>query len=276
MALAKNNKGGNIVGDFSSITLASTTSPLSPKQIMPGVSINKNLKLIAPRLQDGLACLNRTRQTTHHVVTSEEQERKRISRELHDGLGQLLTSMGLHVKRCLDGSDAEGQGLAADQRESLEALSSMVKQAIAEVRTICSAIRPAILDDLGVVAAISWQCRQIAKISSATKVVTDFDVDEACMPEDYKSVIYRIVQEALNNAVKYSKAQMISVSLLQAHDAIHLLVSDDGVGFDPSEIQGKLGMGLVGMRERAESVEGRIRIDTSINQGVQIRASFPL
>ncbi|MCG7917561.1 MAG: sensor histidine kinase [Candidatus Thiodiazotropha taylori] len=277
MALVNDHLGSDAFLGVSALKLSSSPFPSMEKDAQTGVSINDNLRLTDQHIKDGLSCLKQLKQGAHHQhVSSEELERKRISRELHDGLGQLLTSMSLHVQRCLDGCDGQEKASQSQQRESLEAVSSMVKQAMSEVRSICSAIRPAILDDLGVIPAISWQCRQITKVCSDTQVVTDFDVDEESIPEDYKSVIYRIVQESLNNAVKYAKAKTITVSLLQAHDAIHLLVIDNGVGFDPSEIQGNLGMGLVGMRERAESVDGRIRIDTGIDQGVQIRASFPL
>jgi signal transduction histidine kinase len=276
MVLAKDQLSIDALQGVSTLKLASSRYPAAESEIRFGVSINDSLRLTSQNVKDGLSCLNQIQQGTHLHVSSEELERKRISRELHDGLGQLLTSMNLHVQHCLNVSGDDDIDQQNQQRESLEVVSSMIKQAMSEVRSICSAIRPAILDDLGLVPAISWQCRQITKVCSDTEVDTDFDVDEDSIPEDYKSVIYRIVQESLNNAVKYSKAKTISVSLLQAHNAIHLLIVDDGVGFDPSDIHGKLGMGLVGMRERAESVDGRIRIDTGVDQGVQIRASFPL
>ncbi|MCG7930489.1 MAG: sensor histidine kinase [Candidatus Thiodiazotropha lotti] len=276
MALVNDQLGSEAFIGGSALKLSSSPFSSVEKEAQTGVSINDNLRLTNQHIKDGLSCLKLLKEGAHQHVSSEELERKRISRELHDGLGQLLTSMSLHVQRCLDGCDGQKNTQQSQQRESLEAVSSMVKQAMSEVRSICSAIRPAILDDLGVIPAISWQCRQITKVCCDTQIVTDFDVDEESIPEDYKSVIYRIVQESLNNAIKYSKAKTITVSLLQAHDAIHLLIIDNGIGFDPSEIQGSLGMGLVGMRERAESVDGRIRIDTGIDQGVQIRASFPL
>ena len=272
MTLIRDKLGNINFKGITSVTLSSSAFHTDERQFSSAISINDKVKLT-----DSLACLKRLGQSTNLYVNPEEEERKRISRELHDGLGQLLTTMNLQLQHCLkDCTDDQNQSLPETHRESLEAISSMVRQAMSEVRSICSAIRPAMLDDLGLQPAISWQCRQIAKISSDTEVETDFDVDEEAIPEEYKSVIYRIVQESLTNAVKYSKAKRISVSLLQAHNAIHLLVIDDGIGFDPSDIQGKIGMGLVGMRERAESVNGRIRIDTGINQGVQIRASFPL
>ncbi|MEW8586154.1 MAG: sensor histidine kinase, partial [Candidatus Thiodiazotropha sp.] len=211
-------------------------------------------------------------------INADEEEKKRISRELHDGVGQLLTSMNLHIQRCLDGCDDQvgDKGVSEDHMDSLQALSSMVKQAMNEVRTICSSIRPAILDDLGVLAAITWQCRQISRIGSKFEVFTDFSIDEADIPEEFKSVIYRIVQESLNNAMKYSQATLIKVKLSRTHDTIELSVLDDGIGFDPSEIKDRLGIGLMSMRERASSVNANLQIKAAVDQGVEISVSFPL
>jgi two-component system, NarL family, sensor kinase len=261
------------------LKLSSQTRLLQKSENISHQPLNADDKTFQFMNRKGLENYRYLSRPTSVPINSEEEERKRISRELHDGLGQLLTSINLHVQGCLNRCDQED--LFADpagrqQRNSLESISEMVKQAITEVRSICRAIRPAILDDLGVVAAIAWQCRQISSGCDALEVVTDFDINEDVITEEYKTVIYRIVQESLNNALKYAQAKNISVSLLQSHDAIHLVITDDGVGFDPSQIQGKRGLGLVGMRERAESVRGRLRIDTGLNQGVQIRATFPL
>ncbi|MEW8486091.1 MAG: sensor histidine kinase [Candidatus Thiodiazotropha sp.] len=211
-------------------------------------------------------------------INADEEEKKRISRELHDGVGQLLTSMNLHIQRCLDGCDDQvgDKGVSEDHMDSLQALSSMVKQAMNEVRTICSSIRPAILDDLGVLAAITWQCRQISRLSSKFEVFTEFNIDEANIPEEYKSVIYRIVQESLNNAMKYSQANLVKVKLSRTRDTIELSILDDGIGFDPSEIKGRLGIGLMSMRERASSVNAALQVKAAVDQGVEISVSFPL
>lgn len=211
-------------------------------------------------------------------MSVEEAEKKRISRELHDGLGQLLTSMNLHIQKCMDGCDAQVVESVSQEehKESLHALSSMVKQAMNEVRTICSAIRPAILDDLGVIAAITWQARQISQISANFDVVTDINMDESDIHEELKTAIYRIVQESLNNALKYSQAKQVKVSLSHVHNAIQLIVKDDGVGFDPAEINDGLGMGLMSMRERAESVNGTLQVNAGVNQGVGISVYFPV
>jgi signal transduction histidine kinase len=277
MTLVKDKSNQSALDGIHTIRLTSSTKRGNNNRNSSSVSINNDLNSSAFPLINSLACIKQISQAVF-PHKSEEEERKRISRELHDGLGQLLTSMNLHVQRCLEGGGDNDQDddLSDHHRESLETVSLMVKQAMVEVRSICSAIRPAILDDLGVIAAISWQCRQIIKINDNTNVATDFDLDEGSIPEEYKIVIYRIVQESLNNAVKYSKADNITVSLLEAHNAIHLSIIDDGIGFDSVEVQGKLGMGLVGMRERVESVQGSFQIASGHNQGVQIRASFPL
>ncbi|MCU7892766.1 MAG: hypothetical protein KZQ78_14615 [Candidatus Thiodiazotropha sp. (ex Ustalcina ferruginea)] len=115
-------------------------------------NVSKNIKNLLENKQPPLQRIN-----------SDEKERKRLSRELHDGLGQLLTTIGLQVKQCLDGyEDNHEMNLPAEHKYSLGMVSDMVKDAIGEVRAISSAIRPAILDDIGVLAAISWQCRQNA------------------------------------------------------------------------------------------------------------------
>lgn len=210
-------------------------------------------------------------------INSDEKERKRLSRELHDGLGQLLTTIGLQVKQCLDGyEDNHDMSLPAEHKYSLEMVSDMVKDAIGEVRAICSAIRPAILDDLGVLAAISWQRRQISRACPSLDIDIAFNIDESQIPETYKSVVYRIVQESLNNAVKYSQATSAKVTIFKHNDAIHLTITDNGVGFDQTTIQKKLGLGLMSMRERVESISGKMEIEAAIDQGVEIRASFPI
>lgn len=209
---------------------------------------------------------------------NEEEERRRLSRELHDGLGQLLTTIGLQVQQCLDNCDSTPLPCPSPQehKASLQQISGMVKEAIGEVRSICSAIRPAILDDLGVLAAISWQCRQISRASPSLNIVTDYRIEEEQIPIDFRNVIYRIVQESLNNALKYSLASRIEVSLSLQNDSIHLSVTDNGIGFDLASIHKGLGVGLMSMQERAESLQGKLEIETADNIGVEIRAHFPL
>ncbi len=208
------------------------------------------------------------------LIDTAEAEKKRIARELHDGLGQLLTSINLHLQQCINTSSASEE-IPQAMKDSLELISSMTKQAMSEMRGICSALRPAILDDLGVLAAINWQCRQIAQVEENLSVETDYDVHEAMIPEVYKTAIYRIVQEALNNTVKHAEAKHFAVKLYQAGDFLQLLVRDDGVGFQINDQGGGGGMGLISMRERAESIGGIFELQSGEGEGVEIRVLFP-
>lgn len=213
------------------------------------------------------------------LMSCEEEEKKRISHELHDGLGQILTSINLHIQQCMAYSDSMDQlELPQGIRDSLTAISNMAKQAMGEVRTICRALRPAILDDLGVLAAISWQCRQTSQGCSHIEVETRYEIDESMIQEHYKTVLYRIVQEGLNNAVKYSQANTIRVSLYQTGKSLELSIQDFGVGFDMGQLQAdcNMGVGLTSMRARTESVGGSFEIDAAVGRGVEIRATFPL
>ena len=212
-------------------------------------------------------------QIASYLIDAEEKEKRRIARELHDGLGQLLTSINLHTQQCLnvsDGSDEVSQVV----KESLQVISNMAKQAMVEMRGICSALRPAILDDLGVLAAIKWQSRQISQAHDAMSVTTQNDLCESDIPENYKTAIYRIVQEALNNAVKYSKADNLLIKLDRVGDYLQLIVKDDGVGFNRE--QTRRGMGLMSMQERAESVGGLFQLNSKPGMGVELRVLFPI
>lgn len=206
------------------------------------------------------------------ILRSGEDEKKRVARELHDGLGQLLTSINLHVQQCLKAS-GDSDDVPESMRDSLNGIAAMTKQAMSEVRGICGSLRPAILDDLGVLAAIKWQCRMIVKGHDNLKVTTDLDVHEVLIPEDSKTVIYRIAQEALNNAVKYSGADNLLVRIRHGSDYLKLEIEDDGVGFDPEDA--RCGMGLISMRERAELVGGVFNLHTRPGEGVVIRVIFP-
>ena len=206
------------------------------------------------------------------LLRSGEEEKRRIARDLHDGLGQLLTSINLHVQQCLKTANESGKE-SEDLACSMNNISAMTKQAMSELRGICGSLRPAILDDLGVLAAIKWQCRLVSQGYEQMCITTDLDVHEAQIPETSKTAIYRIVQESLNNALKYSEAENLFVRISHQGDCLRLDIRDDGVGFDVSE-KGR-GMGMISMRERAESIGGAFSIQSSAGQGVEICVLFP-
>ena len=217
------------------------------------------------------------------LLNLHEMERKRISRELHDGLGQLLTNINLRIQHCVTQiKDAGGQEVLGNSLSSLESIPGLVAEAMGEVRNICSALRPAILDDLGVLAAISWQCRQCREAVSGLDTEVGFALKESDIPEEYKTAIYRITQEALNNVVKYSGANKISLNMKKDQGSITLSVFDNGKGFDIEDTKSDphnpdpCGNGLRNMRERVEILGGRITVESQENLGTRIQVSFPV
>ena len=216
------------------------------------------------------------------MMDFQELERKRISRELHDGLGQLLTSIKLRVQQCVTELEKSGKAEAlGDSWGSMEQIPNLVTEAIQEVRNICSALRPAMLDDLGVLAAIAWQCRQCRETLPRLKTEVDFFVEESEIPESIKTNLYRITQEALNNAVKYSDADVIRVSIRMEHGTLYLSIDDNGKGFAHDDTgarftsNGVAGFGMISMRERAESLGGTLIIESNENIGTNVQVALP-
>ena len=211
------------------------------------------------------------------LLDSQEEERKRISRELHDGLGQLLTHLKLQTQQCLSEVAASGKAdLMGDALKTLEQLPSLVTEAIQEVRSVCRALRPAILDDLGVVAAISALCRKAMQSTGGDlRIDCEISIGEREIPESTKSAIYRIVQEALTNCLKYARADLIQVSLHKGENSLVLNIKDDGVGFDVKGMTGS-GLGLVSMQERALSHNGTFCVESAPLRGTDIQVAIPL
>ena len=210
------------------------------------------------------------------LLDSQEEERKRISRELHDGLGQLLTHLKLQTQQCLSEVTASGKAdLMGDTWKTMEQLPGLVNEAIQEVRAVCRALRPAILDDLGVLAAISALCRKVMESTDDLQIECKIAVCESDIPESTKSVIYRIAQEALTNCVKYAKADLIQLSLKVEEDALVLDIKDDGIGFDVKSMTGS-GLGLISMQERAMSHNGSFSVESVPLRGTNIQVSIPI
>jgi signal transduction histidine kinase len=162
----------------------------------------------------------------------------------------------------------------------LDAGINLLKQTIDEVRRIMMDLRPSILDDLGILATISWFCRELQVVYTSMKVEQDIQLAEEDIPEPLKIIIYRILQEALNNAAKHSRASGVLVSLKKVKGRIQLTIEDNGRGFDmkkvamDDDISVLEGMGLISMRERAELTGGSLVIDSRLNKGTAIIASW--
>jgi PAS domain S-box-containing protein len=210
------------------------------------------------------------------ILSAQENERKRIARELHDGLGQILTAVKFKMEETL--RNRGGHPGEADLR-SLETLIPRLQEGIEEARRIGMDLRPSILDDLGILATLGWFCREFQKIYSGISLEKQIDIQEKDVPDPLKTVIYRVLQEAMHNIAKHSKADFVSISLKRTGERIELLVRDNGRGFNPQEALSdenpRKGLGLSSMRERTELSSGHFTIESVKGEGTTIRASWP-
>jgi len=209
----------------------------------------------------------RLRHLSHRILDAQEEERKLIAHELHDGLGATLTNIKYSLEQRLDAHPEEA--------ESLEQAVSLVQQAMKDTSRISRSLRPSILDDMGVIPAIRWFCRGFQEANASIKVETQLEVQEEELPEPLKLMIYRIIQEALTNVAKHSGAQRVTVALRKTEGGLELSVADNGGGFDPREA-GETGMGLTSMRERAQFSGGFFSVQSRVGAGTAIRIFWPL
>ncbi len=207
------------------------------------------------------------------LLKVQEKERKRIAAELHDDLGQILTAVKYGVEHTIG---LLKRGVASP--EPLEALIPTIQHAIEEVRRIYTYLRPTLLDDLGIVATIGWHCREFSEIHPRMRIQKHISVEEEDVPERLRVVIYRVMQDAMNNIAQHSEADTVDVSLVKNGNLIELMVGDNGRGFSisdiPSEKGGSYGLGLVSMKERVELAGGRFEVQSIPGGGSTIRASW--
>jgi signal transduction histidine kinase len=220
---------------------------------------------------------NRLRHLSSQLLTVQEDERKEIARDLHDGVGQMLTAIKFKVEDILHQKDQTGK---RSEEESLQSLIPIIKESIEELRRIQMNLRPSLLDDLGIIATLKWFSREFGKIYSTLQIVYDFQIEEEEIPSPLKIVLYRITQEAFNNIAKHSQADLVRLLLRKVESRMELIIEDNGIGFDPnlsfSPETCKKGLGLNSMRERTELSGGTFILESSLRKGTLIRAIWPL
>ena len=201
-----------------------------------------------------------------------EEDRKRIARDLHDQIGQILTAIKMDmswISRHLPQSEAE---VLARLRESIELIDDGVKA----VRTICSGLRPGVLDDLGLVAAIDWQAREFASRNNVLCEVSLPPVD-LHLGGDRATATFRIFQECLTNVIRHADAKHVRVALSQEDENIVLVVEDDGIGFRAPDFSNTLRhLGLLGMKERAQFCGGDVQISSFPGNGTTVTVRVPM
>ena len=208
------------------------------------------------------------RDAFRRIVEAQELERQRLARELHDETGQALSSIILGLRALDERVDgAEAKKAVADVRE-------LVVATLQDVRRLAVELRPKVLDDFGLVAALE---RLTETFSAQTKIGVRFEsgLGDERLPPEVESALYRIVQESLTNIVKHSRASNVSIVLARKPHAVAAVIEDDGLGFDPQAVRDG-GIGLVGMRERVALLDGRLLVESADGAGTTLVAEVPV
>ncbi|HZT31504.1 MAG TPA: ATP-binding protein [Bryobacteraceae bacterium] len=204
------------------------------------------------------------------LVEAQENERRSISRELHDEVGQSLTGVLLELANLSRGIRKKEPDEALLERT--DNIKKLVENSVGVVRNMALLLRPSMLDDLGLIPALQWQAREVSKRTGVRVRVSAESVSDD-LPEEHKTCIYRVVQEALHNASRHAEARQVRVGARQEADRILLYIQDDGKGFDPEQ---GTGMGLLGMQERVTHLGGTFRVESQPGQGTAIRIVLPV
>jgi len=217
----------------------------------------------------------RLRALTARIEAVREEERTNMAREIHDVLGQSLTVLKMDVAwlnrrpRLTTGErDAVLEG-------RLTAMSKMIDEVINQVRRIAAQLRPGVLDDLGLAAAIEWQMRDFSQ-RSGVDCAFESNIPEARFERDVSTAIFRILQETLTNVARHAHAQRVEVSLVESQGHLWLRVRDDGAGMAPEATARRRSLGLLGMHERAQRLGGHLSVTSSPGAGTQILVDVPL
>lgn len=243
----------------------------------PAISGDPDVAELAATLNQMLDQLARhQRSVASQILRALEDERKRFARELHDETSQALTNLVIRldlVKDSLTG-DVDSSQLA----EEIGRIRDMAANALTETRRITFDMRPTILDDLGLVPALRWYVKH--KLDPlGIQVEMDVTGFQGRLPDEVETALFRIVQEALTNVQKHARARNVKVTMRETEDLLTAEVLDDGVGFSMLELEGAdaagRGLGLFGMRERAELVGGRLTIESIRGRGTTVKVVIP-
>ncbi|HET7434205.1 MAG TPA: sensor histidine kinase [Thermoanaerobaculia bacterium] len=206
------------------------------------------------------------RQLSQQLVAAQEEERKKLTRELHDHVGQMLTALRMEIgraDRARGGSDVQSGTALAEAKRLIDTI-------LRSVRDLVMGLRPSMLDDFGLQPALEWHIRDFRRRFNVPVELT-LRGDLSALPDQYRTCVYRIVQEALTNCARHAQATRVTIDVRHEGSALELTVSDDGVGIDPRRARG---MGLIGIEERVRELHGTFRVQS--RGGTTLHVSLPL
>jgi signal transduction histidine kinase len=220
------------------------------------------------RYRDVAKAQHELKDLSARLVEMQERERRALSRELHDEVGQSLSAVLMEIGNLNAVMPAGNPEL----RGHVDSIKKLAENSVKVVRNMALLLRPSMLDDLGLVPALQWQAREVSRRSGIEiDVAADTVADD--LPEDHKTCIYRVVQEALHNCARHSAARAVRLTVVQHDDRIELTVADDGKGFDSESVRG---MGLLGMEERVTHLGGSFQVISKPDQGATLHIEIPL
>ncbi|MBZ5600892.1 MAG: MCP four helix bundle domain-containing protein [Acidobacteriia bacterium] len=203
------------------------------------------------------------------LVQAQETERRALSRELHDEVGQSLSAVLIELRNLSTGLESKPTG---QSRHQVEIIKGLVEGTIRVVRNMALLLRPSMLDDLGLVPALKWQAREVSKRTSMeVSVAAELNSDD--FPDEYKTCIYRVVQEALHNCAEHARARTVRIRMQQEDNRLALTIQDDGQGFDATHVRG---LGLLGMQERVARLGGTCSVHSEPGTGTILAVELPM
>jgi signal transduction histidine kinase len=239
--------------------------PVVPEVLKSKVAIFVELHMKSERLRESE---DKLRRLAAHLISVREEERAHIAREIHDELGQVLTGIKMEVgwlaKRLTDPA----------LLEKTDSMSKLIDSTVQTVRKIATGLRPEMLDDMGLIAAVAWQAKEFQK-RTGIRCRTKLPPEGTKLDLEISTTSFRIFQEILTNVARHSRATRVDIDLAVDPEHLALEVADNGVGIQDSDLNGRKSLGLLGMQERALLFGGRVSITGTPGQGTRVSVSIP-
>jgi signal transduction histidine kinase len=220
------------------------------------------------RFQEVAEARSQLKDLSARLVEAQETERRALSRELHDEVGQSLSAVLVELRNLSTGLELRSEDQATAQ---VDAIKNLVEGTIRVVRNMALLLRPSMLDDLGLVPALKWQAREVSKRTSLEVSVAAELTDD--LPDDFKTCIYRVVQEALHNCASHARAKGVLIRVQQEPGLLRLSIQDDGQGFDARQVRG---LGLLGIQERVAQLGGKCIVHSEPGTGTILSVELPM
>jgi signal transduction histidine kinase len=268
---AGNERASGLLQQFQNRLVGTLFAALALGVGMAAFSTRKILQLEAHALARYQEVAEARKQLTHlsaRLVEAQETERRSLSRELHDEVGQSLSAVLVELRNLLAGVGVRPEEQLRCQAEVIKGL---VEGSIRSIRNMALLLRPSMLDDLGLIPALKWQAREVSKRTSM-EVTVATELESEALPDEYKTCIYRVVQEALHNCSRHSNATTVRVRVQHEAGTLLLSIQDDGKGFDVHQSKG---LGLLGIEERVAQLGGTCHVHSGPKIGTILTVKLP-